>query len=578
MNQSTFVGSQVRGSSLTIYTYHDIHNLSNYTAYTDDSSFNRTWYRRNPNTCEMTSTNCHDYIYTVANEDIGYEIVEVVTGDGVKTDFYFSQTFGVGRFPVYCSAEYFYDGFIVNTEYVLPSAREVMGFNIYDAELGMSVLTPFAPENFRELVPGRYAITCPWAEYGWQYLYSIGQLFEFCEKNGAPTPQPLYLWCAPGELEASVLKDGQPVEGGKINVLQLGMDGHMQYAYSTTDNFLMAPAYITHYAKAVGVGEGYLPTYFPNALLWTDAQSFNLMEMSMSEEGPYPINIKVRRDFAPLDGGCTVEGHVEGTVPEPTPLVSFNDGASDIFGTWILYMTDEDGNPIHTEEMLRIKLTINEDGTFVMSIPVWGEVQSGNWSWWNTGTTIQFRVTKIIGRDGTFEGDELVEYMGGDPDSDRLKFRTDIRFDTKGNLIMDIFGLEDSMFEPEGGVEPNPEDELDPVYVYLRQQGGDIVAAAPLQADGSYSFKKVPFGTYEVIPNIDGYDVEIQSVTLSSTQSTASGVDFVIGDYVIYIPTMVRAIYTADEGSDAYYDLTGRRVANPAHGIYIHNGKKQIVR
>ena len=45
--------------------------------------------------------------------------------------------------------------------------------------------------------------------------------------------------------------------------------------------------------------------------------------------------------------------------------------------------------------------------------------------------------------------------------------------------------------------------------------------------------EKVPYGTYEVIPNIDGYTVSIQSVTLSAEDSAAKGIDYTIGDYII---------------------------------------------
>ena len=581
VTQSTFVGSVVYGSTITARVYHDINDLSDYTNYSDESVIVRTWYRRNPNTGAMTSTGYHDKSYTITIDDVGYEIVEVVEGDRETTDFYYEHTCGIGMFPISCSAEFFYDGFIVNSEYIIPNPQAFFGIYKWNENTNAYGVQPFDASDFRELAPGRYAFIYPWDNYCFgEEVYSTFNHFGLCEMHGTYSQQ-FRLWCAPGNVEAAVLKNGEPVEEAKINVMQSNMDGRMQYVYSTTEPSLMTAAYITHYAKAVEVGEGYLPTYFPNALLWTDAQSFNMMEMYQTEEGPYPINIEVRPDFAPLNGQCTIEGRIDGTVPVPTPLITMYEEAPSIIGTWNLYMTDDEGNPIHTEDMLRVKLTFNEDGTFVMSIPVWGEEQSGNWSWWTTNQTIQFQVTKIVGRNGTYEGDALVEYVGGDSESDRLKFRQDISFDAKGNLIMDIFGLENCLFEPEGGGQSELEDEVEPVYVYLRQQGGDIVAATLMQADGSYSFQQVPFGTYEVIPNIDGYDVDIQSVTLSSDYTKASSVDYAIGNYVLRkagAPTMVNEIRTTDTGSDSYYDLTGRRVTKPTRGIYIHNGKKRIVK
>ena len=94
---------------------------------------------------------------------------------------------------------------------------------------------------------------------------------------------------------------------------------------------------------------------------------------------------------------------------------------------------------------------------------------------------------------------------------------------------MDIFGLPGSVYEKEGAVKPTPE----PVYVYLRKKGGEIVAAVKMQDDGSYRFTQVPYGTYEVIPNIDGYTVQTIEATLAEAAPAATAIDYVVGDYVI---------------------------------------------
>ena len=211
IDQYTFVGSVVYSSSLTIRVYHDHSNFSNYTDYKDDSSFKRTWYRRNPNTGAMTSTGGHDKTYTVTLEDVGYEIVEVVEGDKVKADFYYSHTVGLGKFPVFSSAEYFYEGFIVNTEYDIPNPETVFGLKVWNEELGVQEVQPFVPSDFKVLAPGRYAINYPWTKYNFEYLYSTNPLFGICEQSG--TVQSLYLWCGAGRLPTNAEQNGQVVEG-----------------------------------------------------------------------------------------------------------------------------------------------------------------------------------------------------------------------------------------------------------------------------------------------------------------------------------------------------------------------------
>lgn len=576
MNQPTFVGSVIQGTKISARVFNDIHKLSDYTDYVDDPSFVRTWYRCNPNTGAMISTGVHDKNYTVVLDDVGFEIVEVVEGDRVKTDFHYEHTNGIGKFPIQCSAEFFYEGFIINSEYDIPNAQTFFGhIDRQTSESYALGLQPFPAEDFKVLAPGRYAITFPWENYGFgEEIYPTIDHFGLFELwPGSTYQQQFRLWASAGGLETKALQNGTEVEGAKINLLEKNMNGNMQYVYTSTDGYLIAASFITLFAKAVEVGSGNLPTYYPSALLWTDAQSFDAQSMFHSEMGPQPVNIEVRPDFAPLSGQCTIDGKINGTAPVPASLLSPQNPS--IIGTWNFYMTDEDGNPIHSSDMLRVQATFNEDGTFVLNIPVWGEVQSGNWSWWTTGQTIQFQVTKVVNGSGTFEGESLVELWGGDPEDEHLKFLSDIYFDGKGNLIMDLFGLPGSVYEPEGGAEvPTAE----PVYVYLRQKGGDIVAAALMQADGTYHFEKVPYGTYEVIPNIDGYTVDIQSVTLSAENPTAKSINYAIGQYIITAGEVVGVgtIRTATADANVYYDLSGRRIttSKPARGLYIRNGKK----
>lgn len=44
------------------------------------------------------------------------------------------------------------------------------------------------------------------------------------------------------------------------------------------------------------------------------------------------------------------------------------------------------------------------------------------------------------------------------------------------------------------------------------------------------------------------------------------------------IESGIEAVTTEKQGDDAWYNLQGMRVERPAHGIYIHNGKKVLVK
>ena len=141
---------------------------------------------------------------------------------------------------------------------------------------------------------------------------------------------------------------------------------------------------------------------------------------------------------------------------------------------------------------------------------------------------------------------------------------------------MDLFGLPGSVYEPAGGIVMP---EAEPVYVYLRQKDGEIIAAALLQDDGSYRFEQVSEGTYEVIPNIDGYDVNIQTVTISAGQTTAAIDDYILFDNDRDLITSVTAPRTDTATSSSYYDLLGRRLfGQRTRGIIITDGKKVLTK
>ena len=63
--------------------------------------------------------------------------------------------------------------------------------------------------------------------------------------------------------------------------------------------------------------------------------------------------------------------------------------------------------------------------------------------------------------------------------------------------------------------------------------------------------------------------------TLSGiTEDNLGDISFTIGEATDVTPLQVRL----EETSAAYFDLQGRRIANPTRGFYIRNGRKVVVR
>ncbi len=117
--------------------------------------------------------------------------------------------------------------------------------------------------------------------------------------------------------------------------------------------------------------------------------------------------------------------------------------------------------------------------------------------------------------------------------------------------------------------------------IYLRQKDGDIVAQTTTDASGQYRFENVPFGTYEVLVNIDGCVQEQPAqVTITDSQPIVSGVDYSVNGTEI-LTTAIRTVTAGQTSAPAaVYTLDGRRIGTSTgsqpNGIYIVRGKKYI--
>ena len=79
--------------------------------------------------------------------------------------------------------------------------------------------------------------------------------------------------------------------------------------------------------------------------------------------------------------------------------------------------------------------------------------------------------------------------------------------------------------------------------------------------------------TYVNTYNADGLPTNIVSTT--TTMGMASVIDT---DYYWSATTGIAPILSGKQDNGKYYDLNGRSIANPAHGLYIHNGRKVVIK
>ena len=131
------------------------------------------WYRRNPNTYEMTLIEgATEFEYTPTMEDVGYEIVKAVMGDNENVAFYGAYTDGIVKMPIEASIEYLdRNGFVLNTSYVLPDGGKGLCLS---AEPGDPYCesVPLPEGSVKELKPGQYAVSINVEQYeGYEVRY-----------------------------------------------------------------------------------------------------------------------------------------------------------------------------------------------------------------------------------------------------------------------------------------------------------------------------------------------------------------------------------------------------------------------
>ena len=285
------------------------------------------WYRRNPNTYDMTLIeSATGFEYTPTIEDVGYEIVKVVTGDNEHLGFYGAQTDGIVKMPIEASIEYLdRNGFILNTSYVLPDGGKGLCIS---AEQGNpdSKSVPLPEGSVRELKPGQYAISMKIEQYAGYELryaddrYRVAFLYEMPDWGGDGQMKTTYreAQIMPDRYEAQLMVKtffNDDVISGIVDVIGKDWEGKLEVIASMTTEELreesfFLPAGEQYYVK-LRKTENTLETYYPNALTWEDAKPIEPKMYDGSDDWHVTVaSIEAQPRFTPLDGNATIKGKI----------------------------------------------------------------------------------------------------------------------------------------------------------------------------------------------------------------------------------------------------------------------------
>ena len=226
------------------------------------------WYRRNPNTYEMTAIEgATGWTYTPTLADAGYNLIQVIQGDGVHCSFtqwhHASEwDHSICHVGVRSGVEYYGDeGFILNTDYVIPDIADMLGTK--NGSMYADV-EPLPEGEIKERKPGQYAFYMAKEDYEWIQLdfKNDEYVLNFCYLHGEnDTPEnPWYreAQLMPGRYETpltvTVTSGGSPV-AATVEVLGPDIDGKQVVKASADTDAEMGTA--TFEEGLYSLGDGY---------------------------------------------------------------------------------------------------------------------------------------------------------------------------------------------------------------------------------------------------------------------------------------------------------------------------------
>ena len=281
---------------------------TDYTSEEHPDYFTYQWYRRNPNNWDMEKIEgATGAIYTPTTEDLGYQLVIGVGGDKVHCDFTLLHPLnGVVCVPVLASVSYIgNDGFVLNTEYVIPEPQKMFTRMEYD---WMENPTFFDPSCVSQRAPGQYVFRTPMEDYNYR-IFELANpayfLTFYYEMMGWYREVQIMSDAYLGGMGVKVEKDGQPVQttvdvigqnidGEWVTVATLSTDGNVVY---TGDGIYKRPYYLK--ANATDATQ---ETFYPSAPTMSQAETVMPGEMWSAPE--FTIEA-LGQDNPPVEGEDT---------------------------------------------------------------------------------------------------------------------------------------------------------------------------------------------------------------------------------------------------------------------------------
>lgn len=297
------------------------------------SNCTKKWYRRNPYTSELTEVKPTEKgNYKLTPEDVGYEILYVIQGQG-DLSFYYAHKSQIVQLPVCSKCIYAgHDGFVFNTDYILPDPQKNIAMTKfwYEDEVNYKVLSaPFTGYTLEEPVPGQYVMKLSEEMPNWFEISlndpnaTLVSYYDVVElgSEGEDINSPFREFTPGGEesLCTIAMMDGDTIPQATFRAYRKNLSGEVEetlmevyeggYASLPTGEYILK-------ASAPGA----LDTYYPAAATWAEAQKVKTGTKDEVEDewegvtytyfADHIFNINLIPAPAPLTGTGTISGRI----------------------------------------------------------------------------------------------------------------------------------------------------------------------------------------------------------------------------------------------------------------------------
>lgn len=292
------------------------------------------WYRRNPYTFEMTLIEgANESTYTCKLEDVGYDIIGEICGDGKNLDFLYRKEVKNICHTLTCSTEYSHtDGVILNTDYILPDPQILkLGNTVYSDNTNKWV--EFANQSVKEIKPGQYIIKADINDTFFNIAAegNILPLFGFTMQWGEEKEvmmREAFVALEQDYCTLVVREDDQDVETA-IDIIRINIDGKaiVDTTYISEKKETVINRYRGKYFVRAHATDNTVATYFPSATRWDNAQAISIPCRNQETWEDNLLVLNLQNKPAAMTGQGVIEGKLTKQKAAASPRRAMSQGA-----------------------------------------------------------------------------------------------------------------------------------------------------------------------------------------------------------------------------------------------------------